>query len=71
VLSYLSGMTVPNHALITFADVLRQHRRTLGIRWRRLDPGRPALLVVACLRKGETYAGLAGGFAIGTTTVFR
>jgi hypothetical protein len=71
VLSYPSGMTVSNRALITLADVLRQHRRTLATRWRRLDPGRQALLVVAYLRKGETYADLAGGFAIGTTTVFR
>jgi hypothetical protein len=27
--------------------------------------------VLAHLRKGETYADLAAGFAIGTTTVFR
>jgi hypothetical protein len=30
-----------------------------------------ALLVVAHLRNGETYPDLAGGFGIGTTTVFR
>jgi hypothetical protein len=30
-----------------------------------------ALLVVAYLRKGETYTDLACGFAIGTTTVHR
>jgi tetratricopeptide (TPR) repeat protein len=30
-----------------------------------------ALLVVAYLRKGETYTDLACGFAIGTTTVYR
>ena len=29
------------------------------------------MLVVAHLRKGETYPDLAGGFGIGTTTVFR
>jgi hypothetical protein len=29
------------------------------------------LLVVAHLRNGETYPDLAGGFGIGTTTVFR
>ena len=69
--SYPSGMTVSNRALITLADVLRQHRRTLGTRWRRLDPGRQALLAVAHLRTGETYTDLAGGFAIGTTTVIR
>jgi hypothetical protein len=30
-----------------------------------------ALLVVAYLRKGETYTDLACGFATGTTTVYR
>ena len=34
-------------------------------------PGRQALLVLAHLRKGETYTALAGGFGVGTTTVFR
>ena len=33
--------------------------------------GRQALLVLAHLRKGETYADLAGGFGVGTTTVYR
>ncbi|WP_219419244.1 transposase family protein [Pseudonocardia nigra] len=64
-------MTVSNRALIMLADLLRERRATLGTRWRRLNAGRQALLVVAYLRKGETYADLAGGFAIGTTTVYR
>lgn len=34
-------------------------------------PGCQALLVVAYLRKGETYANLACWFAIGTSTVYR
>jgi hypothetical protein len=71
VLSYLSGMSVSNRALIVLADLLRQRRRQRGTRWRRLDAGRQALLVVAYLRKGEAYADLACGFAIGTTTVYR
>jgi hypothetical protein len=70
VLTYPSGMTVSNRALTTLADVLPQHRSTLGTRWPRLDPGRQALLVVAYPRKGETHPDPAGGFAIGTTTVF-
>jgi hypothetical protein len=60
-----------NHALITLTDALRQRRGRLGTRWRRLTVGRQALLVLAHLRKGETYADLATGFGIGTTTVFR
>ncbi len=69
--SYPSGMTVSNRALIMLADLLRQNRAQLKTRWRRLDAGQQALLVVAHLRKGETYTDLAVGFEIGTTTVYR
>ena len=55
-LSYPSGMTVSNRALIMLADLLRAHRTQLRTRWRRLDAGQQALLTVAHLRKGETYA---------------
>src|SRR5690242_1590547 len=64
-------MTVFNRALIMLADLLRAHRTQLRSRWRRLDAGQQALLTVAHLRKGETYADLACGFAIGTSTVYR
>ncbi len=70
-LSYPSGMTVSNRALIMLADALRHRRTQLRTRWRRLAAGDQALLVVAHLRKGETYADLACGFAIGTSTVYR
>ena len=67
-LSYPSGMTVSNRALIMLADALRAPphpaARPDGAR---LAAGRQALLVMAHLRKGETYADLACGFAIGTT----
>lgn len=39
------------------------------MRW--LSPGRQALLVLAHLRNGGTYARLATGFSIGVATVFR
>jgi DDE superfamily endonuclease/Helix-turn-helix of DDE superfamily endonuclease len=71
VLVYPSSMPVSNRALRVLADALRQRRTAMGSRWRRLPPGRQALLVLAHLRKGETYSALAGGFGIGTTTVFR
>jgi hypothetical protein len=71
VLVYPSSMPVSNRALQVLADALRQHRTAMGSRWRRLRPGRQALLVLAHLRKGETYTALAAGFGVGTTTVFR
>jgi hypothetical protein len=69
--SYPAGISVSNHALITVSDALRHRRSLVGTRWRRLSAGRQALLVLAHLRKGETYTDLALGFGIGTTTVFR
>ena len=69
--SYPAGMTVSNRALIMLSDALRQRRTQNGTRWRRLPAGEQALLVMAHLRKGETYTDLAIGFGIGTTTVFR
>jgi hypothetical protein len=71
VLSYPSGMTMSTRALQLLADTLRRHRRERGTRWRKLTPGRQALLVLAHLRKGETYSDLACGFKVGTSTVYR
>ncbi|GAA5118899.1 hypothetical protein GCM10023320_23740 [Pseudonocardia adelaidensis] len=55
-LPYPSGMTVSTRALGLLADALRAHRNQRATRWRKLTPGRQALLVLAYLRKGETYA---------------
>jgi hypothetical protein len=71
VLSYPSGMTVSSRALGVLSDALRAHRNQRRTRWRKLPAGRQALLVVAYLRKGETYAALACGFKIGTSPVYR
>jgi len=49
----------------------RRHRSHIGSPWRKLSPGRQALLVLACLHKGETFAELAAGFGIGTATAWR
>jgi hypothetical protein len=69
--SYPAGISVSNHALITVADALRHRRAVVGTRWRRLTAGQQALLVLAHMRKGETYTDLAAGYQVGTTTVFR
>ena len=42
-----------------------------GSRWRKLNPGQQALLVLVYLRKGETFAEIAAGFGVGTTTAWR
>jgi len=54
---------------LTFvAGVIRRHLKGIGSRWRKLNPGQQALLVLAYLRKGETFTQLAAGFEIGRTT---
>ncbi|WP_432032700.1 IS5 family transposase [Streptomyces antibioticus] len=70
-LVYSSGVDVSSSALRFLAARLRERRRTLGTRWRRLSAGRQALLTLAHLRNGRPYAQLAAGFGIGTTTVYR
>jgi hypothetical protein len=64
-------MSVSSRALNVLAEALRRRRRELGTRWRRLDAGRQALLVIAHLRKNETYTDLAMGFAVGVSTAYR
>ena len=58
--------------ILTYAaGVIRRHRKKIGSAWRKLNPGRQALLVLAYLRKGDTFAELAAGFGIGTATAWR
>lgn len=44
------------------SGIIRRHRKVIGSPWRKLNPGQQGLLVLACLRKGETFAELAAGF---------
>jgi hypothetical protein len=37
----------------------------------KLKPGQQALLILVHLRQGETFAGLAAGFGVGTATAWR
>ncbi|MFE8948167.1 IS5 family transposase [Streptomyces sp. NPDC007856] len=68
---YPSGVDVSSSALRFLATRLRERRRALGTRWRRLNAGRQALLTLAHLRNGQPYAQLAAGFGIGSTTAYR
>jgi hypothetical protein len=69
----LMGAALPlsRKALAFTAGVIRRHRRAIGSAWRKLNPGQQALLVLAYLRKGETFAEVAAGFGIGTATAWR
>ncbi|MEW1773465.1 transposase family protein [Streptomyces sp. NPDC086777] len=65
------GLDVSSRSLSFLAARPREHRRRIGSRWRRLPVGRQALLVLTHLRHGATYAQLAAGLEIGTSTVHR
>ncbi len=70
-LVYRCGIALSSSTLRFHAGHLRSRRRRQGTRWRRLPPGRQALLVLAHLHMGDTYAQLAAGFGIGTATAYR
>jgi hypothetical protein len=71
VLFYPAGLPLSAQTLSCAAGVIRGHRKKIGSAWRRLNPGRQALLVLACLRTGEGFAELAAGFGIGTATAWQ
>jgi Helix-turn-helix of DDE superfamily endonuclease len=69
-LFYPAALPLSAQTLTYVAGVIR-HRRQIGSAWRELNPGRQALLVLAYLRKGETFAKLAAGFGVGIATAWR
>jgi hypothetical protein len=71
VLAYPSSIDLSHHTLRFLTTRLRARQREIGTRWRRLSAGRQALLALAHLRCGDTYARLAAGFGIGVATVYR
>jgi hypothetical protein len=66
-------LTVPSSSrtLTYTAGIIRRHRSAAGSRWRKLNPGKQALLVLVYLRKGETFAELTADFGVDTTTAWR
>jgi hypothetical protein len=71
VLFYPAALPLSAQTLTYAAWVIRRHRKKIGSAWRKLNPGRQALLVLAYLRKGDTFAELAAGFGIGIATAWR
>ena len=70
-LFYRAALPLSSKTLNFTAGVIRRHRASIGSLWRKLSPGRQALLVLAYLRKGETFAQLAAGFEVGVATAWR
>jgi hypothetical protein len=70
-LFYRAVLPLSRATLAYVAGVIRRHRRQIGSCWRKCSPGQQALLVLAHLRKGETFAELAAGFGVSTATAWR
>ena len=70
-LFYRAALPLSSRTLTFVAGLIRRHRAAIGSPWRKLNPARQALLVLAYLRKGDTFAELAAGFDVGTTTAWR
>ena len=70
-LFYRAALPLSSRTLTYASGIIRRHRAATGSRWRKLNPGKQALLVLVYLRKGETFAELAAGFGVGTTTAWR
>ena len=66
-----AALPLSSLTLALVSGIIRRHRASIGSPWRKLNPGQQALLVLAYLRKGETFAELAAGFGVGTTTAWR
>jgi DDE superfamily endonuclease/Helix-turn-helix of DDE superfamily endonuclease len=70
-LFYPAALPLSRQSLAYTAGIIRRHRKRIGSPWRKLNAGQQALLVLAYLRKGETFAELAAGFGVGTATAWR
>jgi hypothetical protein len=70
-LFYPAALPLSRQTLTCVTGIIRRHRQGIGSPWRKLSPAQQALLVLAYLRKGETFAELAAGFGVGTATAWR
>jgi DDE superfamily endonuclease/Helix-turn-helix of DDE superfamily endonuclease len=70
-LFYRAALPLSSRTLTFAAGIIRRHRAAIGSPWRKLNPGQQALLALVYLRKGETFAEVAAGFEVGTTTAWR
>lgn len=70
-LSYPAAIPLSTQTLNHLSELIRAHRVQRRCRWRRLEPGRQALLVLAHLHNGDTYTRLVSGVGVATTTAWR
>ena len=60
-LIYQVKLPMSSHVIDHVAGLIRRHRRAIDSRWRKANPGRQALLILAFLRHDQRLADLSGG----------
>jgi hypothetical protein len=68
---YQVRLPLSNATIAYVADLLRAHLKTIGSRWRKLPPGRIAVIVLAVLRHDQRLADMAGANNVSASTVRR
>jgi hypothetical protein len=70
-LVYQCALPLSRQTLAFVADLLRARLKKIGSRWRKLRPGKIALIVLATLRHDHRLADLAGGNGVSASTISR
>ena len=70
-LVYQCALPLSRQTLTFIAGLLRGHLAKIGSRWRKLPPGKIALIVLATLRHDHRLADLAGGNGVSASTIHR
>lgn len=70
-LDYQCALPLSRQTLTFTADLLRGHLKKIGSRWRKLPPGKIALIVLATLRHDHRLADMAGGNGVSASTIHR
>lgn len=68
---YQCALPLSRRTITYLAHLLRAHLAAIGSRWRKLPPGKIAVIVLAHLRHDQRLADLAGGNDISPSTVRR
>ena len=70
-LVYQCALPLSRQTLTFVAGLLRAHLKKIGSRWRKLPPGKIALIVLATLRHDHRMADMAGGNDVSASTISR
>jgi hypothetical protein len=70
-LVYQCALPLSRQTLTFVAGLLRARLKKIGSRWRKLPPGKIALIVLATLRHDHRLADMAGGNGVSASTIHR